>query len=196
MSLREVLSSVKNSFKFSKPVTVKGAKYDLSVLNMGQEKKVNAYLDGLNQEDSVEYLNELRKSVLAESITAINGEVFGKIVKDINAEGVEVEKDKAIFVKEFLGDLPATLVSELFDAYIDVKEQFDDMLKKEMKYDWFKTPEQREKEIEEERAKKEPEAAAKEPEVKEPAAEKVKEALVEDVKLTKINEVKTPEDIK
>ena len=188
MSLKEVLASVKASLRFSKPVNIKGTTYVLSVLDMGQEKKVNAYLDGLDQEDSVGYLNELRKSVLAEAVSSINGEVLSKVIKDTNTEGVEVEKDKAIFVKEFLSDLPATVISELFDAYIDVKEQQDDMLKKEMKYDWFKTPDQREKEVEEERAKRESEAS-----VKESVPEQSKTPVIEDVKLTKVSEVKTAE---
>ena len=188
MSLKEVLSSVKESLKFSKPVNIKGTTYVLSVLDMGQEKKVNAYLDGLDQEDSVGYLNELRKSVLAESIIAINGEVLGKVVKDANTEGVEVDKDKAIVVKEFLSNLPATVVTEMFDAYIDVKEQQDDMLKKEMKYDWFKTTDQREKEVEEERIKREAEASTKDP-----VPEVNKNPVVEEVKLTKVTEVKTPD---
>jgi hypothetical protein len=175
MSLREVFSSVKESFKFKKNVIIKDVTYELTVLSMGQERKVNLFLDGLKQDDSLEYLNELKRSVISEAITAINGESLGKTIKDTDKDGKEVEKDRVIFLKEFLCEIPSGIVTELFDAYIDAKDQSDDMLKKEMKYDWFKTPEQREKENEDLRKKE----------------ELKKEEKIEDVKLTKV--VETPD---
>jgi hypothetical protein len=191
MSIKDVLASVKSSFTFKKEVKIAGNSYELSVLSMEQEKKVNGYLDGLNQEDSVNYLNELRKSLLSESITAINGTTVDKVVSDVDIEGKEIKKDKAIFLKEFLSDLPSIVIAQLFDAYVDVKEQQEDMLKKEMKYDWFKTPAQREKELEEETKKQEEEAKKSETETKKPETEAGKEP--EDVKLTKVTEVKEEE---
>lgn len=178
MSLKEIFSSVKESFKFKKNVTIKDITYELTVLSMGQERKVNLYLDGLKQDDSLEYLNELKRSIVSEAITATNGESFGKTIKDTDKDGKEIEKDKTIFLKEFLSDIPSGIVTELFDAYIDIKDQSDDMLKKEMKYDWFKTPEQREKESEVLRKKEEPQ----------------KEEAIEEVKLTKVKDTKA-EDI-
>jgi hypothetical protein len=188
MSLKEVLASVKSSFLFTKVVEIKGIKYGLSVLSMGQEKKVNAYLDTINQEDSLEYLNELRRAVISESIVSINAETIGKVVKDTDAAGNEVEKDKAIYIKEMLSDFPTTIVTELFDAYIDIKEESENILKKEMKYDWFKSPEQREKEAAEETKKEEA--------LKVPAAEEktvAATALTEEVKLSKVTESKSDE---
>jgi hypothetical protein len=177
MSLNDVFSAAKDSFKFKKFVTIKDVKYGIAVLNMGQEKKVNAYLETLKQDDTVEYLNELRRAIVSEAIVSIGDEIFGKTIK-VTIDGKEVEKDKAIAIKEFLMDLPTTAVSELFDTYVDVKEQSEDILKKEMKYDWFKTPDQREREIED--AQKKEELNKKEEEVP-------------DIKLTKVPEVKNTE---
>lgn len=187
MSLKEVFSAVKDSFKFKKDVTIKGVTYELTVLSMGQERKVNLILDSLEKDDSLEYLNELKKSIVAESITAINGEVLGATITDKDKTGKEVEKDKAIFMKELLNDMPSGIITELFDAYIDTKDQSDDMLKKDMKYDWFKTPEQREKEAEELK-KKEAESGEAETKAEEPSDS------VEDIKLSKVKET-TSEDI-
>lgn len=191
MSIKDVLASVKKSFQFHKEVTIKGNRYEVSVLTMGQEKKVNAHLEAINQDDSLEYLNDLRVSVLSESITAVNGEHIDTVVKDVDKDGKDVEKDKAIYVREFLTELPATVITELFDSYVDVKEQSDDILKKEMKYDWFKTPEQRAKEAEEETKKAE--EAAKKAAAGAAKEEKKEEAAIPDVKLTKVAEVKTEE---
>jgi len=177
MSLKEIFSSVQDSFKFKKEITINGAIYELTVLSMGQERKVNAFLETLEKEDTMEYLNELRRSIVAESLTAINGEALGKIVK-VEENGKEVEKDKAIAMKEFLNELPTTVVSDLFDTYVDVKEQSEDIFKKEMKYDWFKTPEQREKELQD-RNKKEAEDEKEIPDVN---LSKVVETPVEAVK--------------
>lgn len=105
MSLREVFSSVKESFKFKKNVIIKDVTYELTVLSMGQERKVNLFLDGLKQDDSLEYLNELKRSVISEAITAINGESLGKTIKDTDKDGKEVEKDRVIFLKEFLCEI-------------------------------------------------------------------------------------------
>jgi hypothetical protein len=186
MSLKNVFQSVKDSFRFKKEITIRGIVYEITVLNMGQERKVNLYLDNVGQEDTLEYLNELRRSVVAEAITAINGEVIGKTVIDTDSEGKEVEKDKAIYMKELLKELPSGIVTEIFDAYIDTKDQSDDILKKEMKYDWFKTPEQRDRESEDQ--KKKEEAKVKEPEVKEPETKEEAE-----IKFRKVNEANVPE---
>jgi hypothetical protein len=186
MSLKDVFSAAKDSFRFSKFVTIKDVKYGIAVLNMGQEKKVNAYLETLKQDDTAEYINELRRAIVAEAVVSINEEVLGKTVKIINEEGKEVEKDKAIAMKEFLTDLPTAAVSELFDTYVDVKDQSEDILKKEMKYDWFKTPEQRDKEIEES-AKKEVASEKKEEDLNK------KEEEIPEVKLKKVNETNDPE---
>ena len=176
MSLKDVFSSVKESFRFKKEVIIKGTAYELTVLTMGQERKVNAFLESMEKAETMEYLNELRRSIVAESLTAINGEALGKTIK-VEENGKEVEKDKAIAMKDFLNELPTTVISDLFDMYVDIKEQSEEILKKEMKYDWFKTPEQRDKELAD-RNKKESDVE--------------KEAKIVDVKLEKIPEVTAP----
>jgi hypothetical protein len=76
-------------------------------------------------------------------------------------------------VREFLITLPDKIVEQLFDVYVDLKDQSDSTLTAQLKYDWFKTPEQREKE----------KAAPKEEAPKEATEEKK-----EDIKFRKIEE--------
>jgi hypothetical protein len=149
MSLKEILSSVQNSFQFRKLIEARGVKYELSVLSVDQEKKVNGTAANQEGVEGIEYFNQLKKELLCEAIVSINGEKLDKTVKVPGADGKEVEKDKAIFLREVLGDFPTALIDQLFEAYLDIKEQSEDVLKKEMRYDWFKTPEQRKKEYEE-----------------------------------------------
>jgi hypothetical protein len=188
MSSKDVFASVKESFKFKKFASINGTKYGLAVLSMGQEKKVNAYLETLNNNESMEYLNELKRAIVSEAMISINDEVLGKTIKVPGDDGKEVEKDKAIAVKEFLIDLPAQVTTDLFDVYVDVREQSEDALKKEMKYDWFKTPEQRDKDLEE-KNKKEAELEKN----LGATPEKTKEEEIQDIKLTRVVEASADE---
>ena len=184
MSLKDVLSAVKKSFQFSKVVTVNGVNYGLAVLSVDQEKKVNGVISSYENLDGLDYYKATKKELLCESIIFINEEVIGKVVKDVNAEGKEVEKDKAIALRELLGDFPTAIIDQLFEAYLDIKEQSEEDLKKSLKYDWFKTPEQRKKEAED-RQKEEEDKAEK---VAKDA--KAKETKIEekDVELKKVIE--------
>ena len=149
MSLKDVLAAVQKSLQFSKLVTVNGITYGLAVLSVEQEKKVNSLIASYEDLEGLDYYKMTKKELLCESIVSINGETLGKVVKDTNAEGKEVEKDKAIVLRGMLNDYPTAIIDKLFDAYVDIKEQAEEDLKKGMKYDWYKTPEQRQKEADE-----------------------------------------------
>jgi hypothetical protein len=177
MSLKEILSAVQNSFQFKKGADFRGIKYELSVLSVDQEKKVNSVVATYDNIEGLDYYNQLKKELLCEAITAINGEAIGKTVKDTDASGKEVEKDKAIFLRGLLGDIPTAGIDQLFEVYLDLKEQSEEILKKEMRYDWFKTPEQRKKEVEEK--------------IKKDEEEKVRKAKKEEEEK---NKTKTPEE--
>lgn len=186
MSLKDVLAAVQKSLQFSKQATVNGIVYGLAVLSVEQEKKVNSLIASYDDLEGLDYYKTTKKELLCEAIVSINGETLGKVVKDTNAEGKEVDKDKAIFLRGLLSDYPSAIIDKLFDAYIDVKEQSEEDIKKGMKYDWFKSPEQRQKEADErQKLEDEKEKAAKVKEEQTKPEEK-------DVTFKKIEEVKEP----
>jgi hypothetical protein len=186
MSLKDVLVAVQKSLQFSKLVTVNGITYGLSVLSVEQEKKVNSLISSDDNLEGLDYYKMTKKELLCEAVVSINGETIGKVVKDTNAEGREVDKDKAIFLRGIFNDYPTAIIDKLFDAYVDIKEQAEEELKKGMKYDWFKSPEQRQKEADErQRLEDEKEKAAK-------AKEEQPKSEEKDVTFKKIEEPKEP----
>lgn len=190
MSLDAVLAEVQNSYVFEKEVTIKGIKYVLRVLDSESERKVNEVVKSEDVSDDVEeYMKVIRSELLSRAIVSIKDQPVPDVVevKDKGEDGEEKTKkiDKAIYLKGFLKGLPGTVLSSLFDAYIDAREEQEEAISKEMRYDWFKTPEQREEERKKELEKSEEEE--KEPEDTDKADEEV-----EDVKLTPVNETKEP----
>ena len=182
MSLKDVLASVKKSFQFNKVITIGGVEYGLAVLSLDQENKVNSIVSSF--EDIIEGYKVMKKEIVCEAVVSINGEKLGKVVKDTSVEGKEVEKDKAIFLRELLVDSPTEIIEQIFNAYLDLKEQSEGTLKKSLKYDWYKTPEQREKEAEEKQKEEEEKAekakakeAKLETEEKEVAFKKIEEPI-------------------
>lgn len=187
MSLEDILKEVQNSYLFEKEVTIKGIKYKLKVLTLGEEKIANAVIDGLQVEDTDQYVKEVRIEILSRSISEIKGERIPDIV-----DTPDGKKDKSIYLKGFLIKLPDMLLQKLFSTYLDVKEQAEESIESEMQYDWFKTPEQRQKEYNEEREREESERKAEEKTAKEEEKSESDED-VEDIKLRKVNEAKEPE---
>lgn len=187
MSLEDILKEVQNSYLFEKEVTIKGIKYKLKVLTLGEEKIANAVIDGLQVEDTDQYVKEVRIEILSRSISEIKGERIPDIV-----DTPDGKKDKSIYLKGFLIKLPDMLLQKLFSTYLDVKEQAEESIESEMQYDWFKTPEQRQKEYNEEREREESERKAEEKTAKKEEKSESDED-VEDIKLRKVNEAKEPE---
>lgn len=184
MSLQDVLKAVQDSYAFKKTATVKGIPYGIKVLNVDQEKLVNVAVSALNEEDPAAYIRELRKEILSRAIIEIQGEPVPEVV-----EVQEGKKDKAIFLKEFFGTLPDTVIEKLFDAYVDLREESQKAIENEMQYDWFKTPEQRQKEYEEaaDESKNQSDQSGESSEESE-KAEKSEEEKLEDIKLRPVRE--------
>lgn len=191
VSLLDVLKEVQESYKFTKEATVGGVKYVLRVLTVDQEKVVNTVVSDLPEEDIHHYIREMRKEILCRAIIEIKGEQISDVV-----ETPEGPKDKSIFLKEFLSTLPDTILKNLFDAYVDLREESEENINKNMQYNWYKTPEQRDKEYEEESKKENSEKkdeSSKNSEDSNEENEDSNEENVEDVKLRKVNEVNEPE---
>jgi phosphoribosylformylglycinamidine (FGAM) synthase PurS component len=183
MSLQDVLKAVQDSYEFKKTATVKGIPYGLKVLNVKQEKQVNAAVSSLNDEDAASYIKELRKEILSRSVVEIKGELIPDVV-----ETPDGRKDRALFLKEFLDTLPDVLIEKLFDIYVDLREEAEKAIENDMQYDWFKTPEERNKEYEGSRDDQE------EPEKPDDLdSERSEEDKLEKVDLKEVRETEDPE---
>jgi NACalpha-BTF3-like transcription factor len=180
MGLTDVFQAIQKSLSSTKSAEISGIKFEIGLLSFEEETKT----DSFPQEDiePLMYYNKMRIQTLSYAIKNINGEPVPAIVDVKNGDIVE-KKQGSLFVKEFISTLPVKIVEQLFDIYIDLKEESEAALEKEIKYNWFKTPEQREEEAK--KKKEEP------PEKKE---ETEKSEVEQDIKLTEVHE--SPEEDK
>jgi len=133
---------------YTKVIDISGIEVDLRLLSILEEQKLSSEVERSEGFDNLSILNEIRKMTLAFSIRRINGEVFPDIVEVQKGEKVE-KKTRYLFLMELLAGLPTHAVSILFEAYADLKEESEEKFKNSYKYEWFKTPEEREKERQE-----------------------------------------------
>jgi len=175
MGLTDVFQSIQKSLSFTKAVEISGIKFDLGLLSFEEDTKT----DILPQEniEPLVYYNEMRIQTLSYAIKSINGEPVPAVV-DIKKGDIVEKKQGSLFVKEFLSTLPVKIIEQLFDVYIDLKEESEATLEKEIKYNWFKTPEQREEESK--KKKEEPSEKKKE--------EEAASDNTQDIKLKEIHE--------
>lgn len=187
MSLNQVLKDVREKFSYRKTVTLRGIEFVIGLLDYDENQKVSSLPD--DEVDPMVYMNDIRRQTLAYAVKAINGEEIPDVVQVNENES----KEKAVYLKELLGNFPMKVTDQLFDAYVDLKEQSDKEIETEMQFEWFKSPEQRRKEQEEEE-KQASDAAKKEGKQQaQTDVEKVKESRTEgsdqeEIKLRKIEE--------
>jgi len=143
MGLSDVFQAIQKKVTFSKEVEISGVKFVLGLLTFEQEMKTEA----VPQEnmDPLVYYNETRRYTLSHAIKSVDGEVVPDIVEVKTGDKIE-KVQGVIYLRGFISTLPVKMVEQLFDAYIDIKDEFEGMLDKELKYTWFKTPEQRDAE--------------------------------------------------
>ena len=152
MGLSDVLLSIQKKFDFKKAVEISGIKFELGILTFEEELKSESFPQG--DTDPLAYYNETRRYTLSHAIKSINGEAIPAVVETKNGDKTD-KMQGSLYVKGILSSLPVKMIEQLFDAYVDLKDEFEGMLDKELKYNWFKTPEQRD----EERKNKSTEAA-------------------------------------
>jgi hypothetical protein len=171
MNLVDVFQSIKAKLSFSKVVEIAGIKFELSLLSFEQETKT----DYMPQDDvdPVAFFNENRLRTLSYAVKSVNGEVISDVV-ELVVDGKPEKIQGSLFVKDLLSKLPVKLIEQLFDVYVDLKEQTDASLEKDLKYNWFKTPEKREEERKNKRGGKEPESSETAGEAPEEAPEEDK----------------------
>lgn len=185
MSLNDVLAEVQSSYVFQKEIELKEVTYVLQVLDNESERKVNAAVNTADLTEDVDaYIKELRKELLSRAIVSIKGQDIPEVV-EVNDEKI----DRPLYLKSFLDKIPGSILIKMFEAYVDLREESEEAISKTMRYDWFKTPEQREQEMELEQKKREQkDREEKTDNETEPLSEDI-----DDVNLRPINETKEPE---
>lgn len=145
MDLSALLDSVKKSVEFRKEITVFGIVYNMGILTLEEEQKAN--LDSnLEDLEGIEYLNQMKINVLSYAIKGLNGEILAPIV-EVTKEEDSLKQDRAQFIKSLLAQMPSGVINQLFEFYADIKEESDDKIDKQTKCEWFKTPKERQKEL-------------------------------------------------
>jgi hypothetical protein len=143
MGLPDVFQSIQKKLNFRKVVEISGIKFELGILTFEEELKSESFPQG--DTDPLAYYNETRRYTLSHAIKGINGETVTEVVEVKNGDKTD-KIQGSLYVKNLLSTLPVKMIEQLFDAYIDIKDEFESMLDKDLKYNWFKNPEQREEE--------------------------------------------------
>jgi len=193
MSLFDVIKSLEEKFSYKKEAIVNEIKFELTLLNYEQDQLVSALPE--SSEDPLAFYEKTRMQILSYAIISIGGEIIPKIVEIKTEDKVET-KEKAIYLREFLKKLPPKILEQLFEVYIDFKEEVENTLDKGIEYSWYKTPKVREAE----RKKKEKEYKKRQEEDDEASTETPKDKLEENsedkpIVFTKID-IKEDEDNK
>ncbi|MBD3260227.1 MAG: hypothetical protein GF334_00890 [Candidatus Altiarchaeales archaeon] len=195
-TLQSKLESILKRLDYRKETEFSGIKFEMSLLNISDEQKMNAIDFGGEEDDGLLYFNEMRKSILSHAIRKIDGEEIPDVVSiPSDEDGKEgVTKERAIYLREFLDKLPTAVTEHLFEVYVDLKEEAEDKFGDNVKYEWFKTPEVREKENEERIRKMRDQAPKKDSEESEESEESEKsEELLEGEEEITLRHVKDDE---
>ena len=155
MSLFDVVKSMEDSFSFKQKAIVKGIQFEISLLNYEQDQMISSIPD--EDDDALSFYDKTRAQILSHAIISIDNEMIPDIVETKEGEKI-ITKERAIYVRELLKKIPPKIVEKLFEIYIDFKEETDKNLEEDVQYQWYKTPEQRQKE----REQKEKEEESKE----------------------------------
>lgn len=158
MGLMDLLESIKDSVDVRKTVEIRGHKIVIGLLTLEDEQKINAKDSETDGLEGVAYVNAIRKNLLSYSIRSVDGEEIPDYIEheqEIAQEDGTVDKkvirmEKALFLKKFLSNFPVQVIDTLFDVYVDIREESEVKINKEIKYEWFKNPEIRAKEREKE----------------------------------------------
>lgn len=140
MAIAESLKKLQLKFIFRKDAEIGGNKFTLQVLSLKDEQSVQALPeDGV---DGIAFFNNMQKSILSRAIRALDGEEIPDIV-EIDEGGKKSTKERAIYVREILEGLPSPVIENLFQVYVDMRDQKESEINASLTYSWYKTPEQR-----------------------------------------------------
>lgn len=138
MSLDDVIAKINEALDFRKTGTVAGIEFELSVLSLREEQILND-IDS-DELDGISYFNEMRKTALSFAISKIDGVDVPDIVSTKDDQGNPVTKERPIYLREFMDKIPSKAVEELFEMYIDLREEAEDKMDKQMEFKWYKDP--------------------------------------------------------
>jgi hypothetical protein len=155
MSIFDVLKAIEDKLSFKKRAIVGGIIFDLALLNYEQDQMINSIPE--EGDTPLSFYDKTRAQVLSHAIIGINGEVIPDIVQVPDGDRT-ITKERPIYVREFLKKIPPKLIDKLFEIYVDFKEEMDNRLEEEVQYEWYKTPDVRKKEREENEIKERAEA--------------------------------------
>jgi hypothetical protein len=152
MGFLEALKSIKEKVSYTKEVDFLGSKLCLGLLSVSDEQKIsslqNTGVDGsVAVIDTTEYFRDFKKRILSIAIKRVDSMVIPEVVID-HEDGKETQtkKTKEVFLYDYLSTFPTAMVDNLFEAYLDFKEECGEKIEKDFKWDWYKTPEEREEE--------------------------------------------------
>lgn len=177
MNLGAVLSKIQMGSQFRKEITVANVVFELGVLTFDEEQRTDSIANAEGMDFSV-FLNKTRQQILSYAIRKIDGEEIPDVVH-LEDGGTQ---EKPLYLRDMISKMPIKVVDQLYDAYVDLKDESDESLERSMKYNWHKTPEQRENERKE-----------KEEEAKQEALESEKKKEDEEkIEFKKVEEDKNP----
>lgn len=145
MSLFDVLKAVEDTLSFKKRAVIGGITFEIALLNYEQDQIISSIPD--EGETPMSFYDKTRAQVLSHAIIAINNEIIPDIV-EVKDGDRKVTKEKPIYIREFMKKIPPKVVDKLFEIYVDFKEEMENRIDGDIKYEWYKTPEQRKKERE------------------------------------------------
>lgn len=149
--LESLMKQVQEKMTVRKSATVFGVEFTFTLLSVEDDQKVTEYRATANrevasQEDFLAIYSDIMKRTLSYAIRAIEGKEIPEVIK--REDGGTTSR--SLYLREFLETLPKKAVESLFDVFTDFKKEIDSRIDKELVYDWFETPEEREKRFEEE----------------------------------------------
>lgn len=150
MNLQKIFDNIKVKSEFRKTVELQGTTYELGILSVEEEIKANVIDPGISESEGTAIYETLKKQILSYSIRKIEGTEIPDIVdiEEGEGEGKKVcKKERALYLKEAIKSWNSYMVDSLFNVYIDIKEEAEVKLKQDMKYIWFKDPDDRKKEL-------------------------------------------------
>jgi hypothetical protein len=153
MNFDDILKTVNKAFKPRKSVDFDefGVHIDLEILDTKEEVKV---LESLKDVDGTEYVEALKRHTLAFAIKKLNDIDLDGDDVTFEGGGGSVTKSKFIFLRDYLGKWPSSLIDIVFSAYTNMQVEVEERLRTGLKFDRFQLAEP-------------PVVAEKEPEYKE-----------------------------
>ena len=150
MNFQKIFDNIKTKSEFRKSVELQGVKYELSILSVDEEIKANTMDKNISDTEGLVIYETLKKQILSFAIRNIDGNEIPDIIELEEGEGdnKKVSRiERSLYLKRAIKTWNTYMVDSLFEVYIDVKEEASINLKKELKYNWFKEPEDRKKEL-------------------------------------------------